>query len=618
MKQIVLSIFLLQSFLLFSQKKYEINGNNYSEKYFNEVLAKITENDALLIQNLLIKNTSVLEFNNIDVAELTLLNININSIRIKESKIKELYFSSVKLNNTFIEDNSFGKVNISYTEIDFFLYSSDTDAFYYNGNLYKGTMSFSLSGTFNKLYVSNIEYQNITIDSCVFEISDDIYPSVDFYFIKTNELFFSNNQFRSFYSIRKDTIGGKIVSDTLKGSALFLSGIEAKSIYFSDNKFISLGDTIVSSLDIYDSSIDNLVIRDTVDVLNIVNSSINNSFTLDEKFVLNNFFIINNVKLPKAGLDFDWSKLSKKLIVTNNFYGGIKVRDIDTLKFLGYNNYELINNGVLYRRYISSLSSINNIYREMGIQYAANQTYVEIKEAETAYYKHVFKTQGGFENRLSYYLNLFLKYFAEYGTKPVRAIQISMWVILIFACFYFFTYSNWDKINRQFFMEKSNQMIKYFTSEQKLEDFYSESYKEDMLSYEAFKKNLKEKRSEVPFFFVLLMKPLYYLSIIKHKLNAWMYRRVEILKGRWVDLKRWKKFTVGTTVFIWSIVYLAYLAAIRGLNSMVLSINTFSTLGFGDIPVRGLARYVAILEGFLGWFLLTIFSVSLISQILQN
>ncbi|HHZ65452.1 MAG TPA: hypothetical protein EYN38_09000 [Flavobacteriales bacterium] len=46
--------------------------------------------------------------------------------------------------------------------------------------------------------------------------------------------------------------------------------------------------------------------------------------------------------------------------------------------------------------------------------------------------------------------------------------------------------------------------------------------------------------------------------------------------------------------------------------------NTFTTLGFGEIPVKGIGRYIAILEGFLVWFLLSIFSVSLISQILQN
>jgi hypothetical protein len=48
-----------------------------------------------------------------------------------------------------------------------------------------------------------------------------------------------------------------------------------------------------------------------------------------------------------------------------------------------------------------------------------------------------------------------------------------------------------------------------------------------------------------------------------------------------------------------------------------LSLNTFSTLGFGEIPTKGLARYVAIIQGFIGWFLLSVFLVSLISQVLN-
>jgi hypothetical protein len=50
------------------------------------------------------------------------------------------------------------------------------------------------------------------------------------------------------------------------------------------------------------------------------------------------------------------------------------------------------------------------------------------------------------------------------------------------------------------------------------------------------------------------------------------------------------------------------------LNAFTLSLNSFVTLGFGEIPTKGAARYITIVEGFLGWFLLTLFSVALISQ----
>ncbi|MEO9966959.1 MAG: hypothetical protein ABJF11_14270 [Reichenbachiella sp.] len=52
------------------------------------------------------------------------------------------------------------------------------------------------------------------------------------------------------------------------------------------------------------------------------------------------------------------------------------------------------------------------------------------------------------------------------------------------------------------------------------------------------------------------------------------------------------------------------------INAITLSINSFVTLGFGSIPTNGFARYLCIIEGFIGWFLLSIFSVALINQVL--
>ncbi len=55
-------------------------------------------------------------------------------------------------------------------------------------------------------------------------------------------------------------------------------------------------------------------------------------------------------------------------------------------------------------------------------------------------------------------------------------------------------------------------------------------------------------------------------------------------------------------------------ATIAFLNALTLSLNSFVTLGFGEIPTKGFARYLTIAEGFIGWFLLTLFTVALISQ----
>jgi hypothetical protein len=52
------------------------------------------------------------------------------------------------------------------------------------------------------------------------------------------------------------------------------------------------------------------------------------------------------------------------------------------------------------------------------------------------------------------------------------------------------------------------------------------------------------------------------------------------------------------------------------INAITLSLNSFVTLGFGNIPTKGLARYVCIIQGFIGWFLLSIFTVALFNQVL--
>ena len=53
------------------------------------------------------------------------------------------------------------------------------------------------------------------------------------------------------------------------------------------------------------------------------------------------------------------------------------------------------------------------------------------------------------------------------------------------------------------------------------------------------------------------------------------------------------------------------------MDAVATSMNAFVTLGYGQMPVKGIGKYLAVLEGLIGWFLLSIFSVSLISQILQ-
>lgn len=61
---------------------------------------------------------------------------------------------------------------------------------------------------------------------------------------------------------------------------------------------------------------------------------------------------------------------------------------------------------------------------------------------------------------------------------------------------------------------------------------------------------------------------------------------------------------------------LIFIISLSMVNALTLSLNAFTTLGFGAIPTRGAAKYFCVFEGFLGWFLLSIFTVALFNQVL--
>ncbi len=336
--------------------------------------------------------------------------------------------------------------------------------------------------------------------------------------------------------------------------------------------------------------------------------SVKENFTV-KKCKFKRPFGTNKFNFPKDNTSFNWSQLdSVGLAFYTDYEQAPYTHETDSLISDVY-NFNTLNSS--YRKFFS-------MYRTQGDIESANACYKQLKDMETGKYHHLYRNNPNIKNWFNWRFNQFLKYFSEYGTSPVQSLIISMWVILLFAGVYFFFYSDWDGINRVFLIKKHRTIMQYFSSEQRLEDFYTENYIDDFKTFSDYKKEMKESKVLVPLFIVLLGKPLYLFSVIKYKFVSFIYRRTELLQGRWIDLKSARKVFVGVAVVFSVLIYLIYLGLIRALNSITLSVNSFSTLGFGTIPVKGASRYITILEGFLGWFLLSIFSVSLISQMLQN
>ena len=212
----------------------------------------------------------------------------------------------------------------------------------------------------------------------------------------------------------------------------------------------------------------------------------------------------------------------------------------------------------------------------------------------------------------------FLEWYSDYGTNPFKALAYCFWAMLYFAMFYFIFYNEWDKIDRGFLIKRFNSVMDYFTTEKRIEDFYAKKHDKEMTTFTEFKDTLDKNKVYMPGMLASLAKPIYQISLLRYKLLNFSYKRAEFMAGRkWVDLKKKDRYLIGTLTFFLTIFYIIYLIIVRALNSIVLSINAFSTLGFGQIPVRGFTKYVAIIEGFIGWFMLSVFIVSLLSQMMS-
>lgn len=247
----------------------------------------------------------------------------------------------------------------------------------------------------------------------------------------------------------------------------------------------------------------------------------------------------------------------------------------------------------------------------------SNAVYLEMKDLETERLQYLNNTKPSFNTFFTFKINQFLKVFSAYGTEPARAIIFSIYVILSFAFIYLFFPNSWDKHGKNRIINRYRFFTKYMNKNTGINEVYLEDKKEDLLEYDEFKNYMESSVKTIPKFFSATALPLYKWAVSGTKLSASVLKRVDIMKGTWSDLPAHKRFWKSILLIGAFLIAVLYDISIKMLNALMLSINTFTTLGFGEIPMKGLPRYLAIIQGFIGWFMLTIFSVSLISQLLN-
>ena len=343
-------------------------------------------------------------------------------------------------------------------------------------------------------------------------------------------------------------------------------------------------------------------------IVNFETSSIEKTFVVDNcKF--NQAIGMSGFHFPEKGTNFHWDQVKNV---------GFAIYDKRMKEKYDATVDSQLVDLIKYNELISAYKQMYSSYRIRGDMESANNCYIAMKDVETRRLAYLYRDKKNLTRFFNWKLNQFLKFFCKYGTSPIRALIISMWVILGFALVYFFFDSEWDKINREYLIKKYKAMLSYFQSDKKLADYYAEKYDLELDTYKEFEKYLTSSKGNIPKYMLWLGKPLYRFPTTRRMLTRYIYSKVEILDGEWNSLKPRKKVYVNLITAVVIVFFILYAFASKAVNSLFLSINTFSTLGFGSIPVKGISRYLAILQGFLGWFLLSIFSVSLINQILQS
>ncbi|SNS51262.1 Ion channel [Ekhidna lutea] len=361
------------------------------------------------------------------------------------------------------------------------------------------------------------------------------------------------------------------------------------------------------------------------DLLSITNNTFNGTVVLMLPADARELEVSKNHFKEYISMDFltlnvnnsiDWTDLENKLISFDLVYNYLPFpADID--HFNTYYNEVRIQDSRFYKAEIKLMGQLYQLYKSQHDNEFANGAFLGKKDLETKRLAYVFSQNPSFDTFFTWKINQFLRLFSDYGTKPSKAIIFGFYVILFFALIYLFFPNSWDSHGRMRIIDRYKFFLKYLNRTEGASEVYQEEKEKELLPFHEFRDYLEQQGKTAPKFFYSTALPLYKWSVSGSRLSGWFLSKIDVLNGKWSEVPEKGRLFKSALVIGAFLIALTYDLFIKVLNAVMLSINTFTTLGFGEIPIKGLPRYLAIIQGFIGWFMLTIFSVSLISQLLN-
>ncbi|NQU31759.1 MAG: hypothetical protein HQ521_00855 [Bacteroidetes bacterium] len=378
-----------------------------------------------------------------------------------------------------------------------------------------------------------------------------------------------------------------------------------------DNKKL----TNVFSINLEAAEIGELImINNQLQTINLSYAEVAKSLLIDS-LIVEDYIGILNFDFPETNTNVPWYNL-----------GGEKFSIFYTeeselvIPYQAKTDTELTDN-LKYNDLMSAYTKFNTLYHNRGDINSANSSYVEIKDIETRKQAFTQKTNPSLNNLINYKLNVFLRFFSDYATNPGKSLIQSLWVILGFTVLYMFSFSRWDGMNYRYYLLQFNRFSKYITTNEPIDSVFTNEITLDNNDIQELRKKYQKEGKEMPRILKLFGGPLHFLGKFRYDIIPGLIKFFNFHPGSWNKIEsKSKKFWSGALLLLISILFLIYVIIVKFFNSLLLSLNSFVVIGFGALPEEDewFAMYLSIIEGIVGWFLLTIFTITLLSQVLQS
>jgi hypothetical protein len=317
--------------------------------------------------------------------------------------------------------------------------------------------------------------------------------------------------------------------------------------------------------------------------------------------------VADAINFNSSNAKLDWNIFAKQRIAIKNDEGEF-IKGADIIK--SQNKYD-------FETLISVYALFYSSYKQQGNRRSANACYVEWKDIETSYMSRELTVGFTTDTWFNWFMNAFLKTFCDYGTNPFKSLTWSLIVMLVFSLIFMIYLWNFDTTEHKDIRFVFKNFGLYFVGGKSLIEIGETMVpaKTKQASAEELSNFIYQFKKGLPWYY-----RIFGMNLSRPKFSfrsMFFYRFAHKLLGRWEESNQGKRIWVAIVVSLWIFGIFLKILLIRIFDAFTMSLNSFSTLGYGDLPRSEGMRYLSIIEGFIGWFLLSIFSVSLISQIIQ-